>query len=110
MLIIKETQIEWDRKCPEYDFEACREKVAREFSEFYKSYPILPKEYEEVSVLGAYINWSAYVMPRGFLKRHAMLMSKKPHDKCLELGSLLQRACAVIQKSVFGMGTVHDNV
>ena len=40
------------------------------------SYPILPKEYEEVSVLGAYINWSAYVMPRGFLKRHAMLMSK----------------------------------
>ena len=76
LLIIKETQIEWDRKCPEYDFEACREKVAREFSEFYKSYPILPKEYEEVSVLGAYINWSAYVMQRGFLKRHAMLMSK----------------------------------
>lgn len=76
LLIIKETQIEWDRKCPEYDFEACREKVAREFSEFYKSYPILPKEYEEVSVLGAYINWSAYVMPRGFLKRNAMLMSK----------------------------------
>ena len=33
-----------------------------------------------------------------------------PIDKCLELGSLLQRTCAVIQKSVFGMGTVHDNV
>lgn len=76
LLIIKEAQIEWDRNCPEYDFEACREKVAREFSEFYKGYPALTKEYEEMSILGAYINWSAYVSPRGFLKRPAILMSK----------------------------------
>ncbi len=75
LLVIKEVPSEWERTCPEYDFEACCRAVADEFKAFCDGYPI-PPEYENISVLGAYINWSACVGPRGFLKRTAMLMSK----------------------------------
>ena len=75
LLVIKETPAEWDGAVGEYDFETCREAVAGEFSAFCKGYPEIPG-YEYLSVLGAYINWSAYISPRGFLTRPAMLMSK----------------------------------
>ena len=76
LLVIKETPSEWDRKCPEYGFEECSKSVAEELSEFQRGYPDMPPEYEDLSTLGAYVNWSAYVSQRGFLKRSAMLMSK----------------------------------
>ena len=75
LLIIKEIPTEWDGIVCEYDFDDCREAVADEFNEFLSGYPAMP-QYDDLSVLGAYINWSAYVSPRGFLKRPAMLMSK----------------------------------
>ncbi len=75
LLVIKEVQSEWDRNCPEYDFDSCRLAVAEEFNAFRSGYPVI-ENYEELSILGAYLNWSAYVAPRGFLKRPAMLMSK----------------------------------
>lgn len=76
LLVIKEVWSEWDRTCPEYDFDVCRRSVASEFDAFRAGYPSMPEEYDDLSILGAYINWSAYVSPRGFLKRPAMLMSK----------------------------------
>lgn len=76
LLVIKETPSEWDRKCPDYGFDECLKSVAEELSEFQRGYPDMPPEYEDISTLGAYVNWSAYVSPRGFLKRPAMLMSK----------------------------------
>lgn len=76
LLVMKETPAEWDRKCPVYDFEKCRESVAEELLEFGRGYPSLPEGYEDLAALGAYVNWSAYVGPRGFFKRNAMLMSK----------------------------------
>lgn len=76
LVVIKEAQIEWDGKCPEYNFDACCAAVSQEFSDFCKGYPSMPKGYKDTYILGAYINWSAYVSPRGFLNRPAMLMSK----------------------------------
>ncbi len=75
LLIIKEIPTEWDGIVCKYDFGACRKSVADEFNKFLAGYPATP-QYEDLSILGAYINWSAYVEPRGFLKRPAMLMSK----------------------------------
>ena len=75
LLILKEIPTEWDGNVCEYDFNTCSDAVAAEFNDFLSGYPAMP-QYEDLSVLGAYINWSAYVSPRGFLKRPAMLMSK----------------------------------
>ena len=75
LLIIKEIPTEWDGIVCEYDFDDCREAVADEFNDFLSGYPAI-SQYDDLTVLGAYINWSAYVSPRGFLKRPAMLMSK----------------------------------
>lgn len=76
LLVIKEVRTEWDGKCPEYAFDACRTATAKEFEQFCAGYPALPDGFDDLSVTGAYINWSAYLSPRGFLKRPAMLMSK----------------------------------
>ncbi len=76
LVVIKEVQAEWDGLCPEYDFNACLESVGREFSDFCAKYPDLPRGCEDLKTLGAFVNWSAYVAPRGFLTRSAMLMSK----------------------------------
>ena len=75
LLVIKEIPTEWDGIVCEYDFDECCKAVAKEFNEFLAGYPAI-SGYEDLSILGAYINWSAYVNPRGFLKRPAMLMSK----------------------------------
>lgn len=76
LLVLREVPREWDQTCPAYDFEACRASAAEALTAFRRGYPDLPDGYEDVAMLGAYVNWSAYVSPRGFLKRPAMLMSK----------------------------------
>lgn len=76
LLVIKEIPTEWDGIVSNYDFESCRNAVANEFNNFWAGYPQLPEKYDDLSILGAYINWSAYISPRGFIKRPAMLMSK----------------------------------
>ena len=50
--------------------------IAEEFEAFRAGYPSMPEQYEDLSISGAYINWSAYVLPRGFLKCSTMFMSK----------------------------------
>ena len=75
MLVIKETPTEWDGEILRYDYDLCAAKTDNEFNDFLNGYPEMPG-YDDLSILGAYVNWSAYVSPRGILKRPAMLMSK----------------------------------
>ena len=76
LLVLREIETEWDGSRKEYDFDACRERTAEDFSLFRLRMPFCPEQYAETAERAAYLLWASIVRKDGFLPRDAMFMSK----------------------------------
>jgi glycogen debranching enzyme len=61
---------------PEMSFEQAQARVRKEYAEWLRGMPSVPKGFQNAAELAAYVDWSAVVAPEGYLQRPAMLMSK----------------------------------
>ena len=93
---IEEFRSVW--KAREYDspFDACLQKVEREYEDWLGKTLAVPEEYRRERELAAYVNWSSFVKPEGNIRRESMYMSKNwmaniwSWDYCFNAMSLIK--------------------
>ena len=76
LFALVEIETEWDLQLPCLDFDAARQRMDESLRTFRKALPSLPEEWQPMSDMAAYLDWSCLVRPGGFLRREGMLMSK----------------------------------
>jgi len=75
-IALEEFESGWLPRVYAKKFDQCVIESAKSFSCFENKIPQVPEKYKEVRIYAAYVNWSSFVAPRGFIKRNGMLMSK----------------------------------
>lgn len=76
LVILQEVQDVWTNHKKDYEFEKIRDKAKKEYQLFESSMPSVPHGYEGAREIAAYVNYSSFLNPKGFIKRPVMLMSK----------------------------------
>lgn len=59
----------------EYSFEQSLEKSRKAFDDYCSKLPEAAEKYKDTQINAAYINWSSFVKPEGYLKRDTMFVS-----------------------------------